>query len=207
MDPYRILGVSESDSDEKIKDVYRELCRKYHPDVCSDSMSKEQAEAKMAEINAAYDEIMLMRKKGGSYGGGSYGSGSYGGGYSQSQFADVRRLINAQRIAQAEEILEGVPHSSRNAEWYFLKGSILYSRGWMNDAFSHFETATRMEPQNREYAAAYQQMFQRRSGNYNPGGYRTSGNAGGCDACDMCSCLMCTDCCCESMGGDCIRCI
>lgn len=209
MDPYKILGVSESDSDEKIKDVYRELCRKYHPDVCS-GLSKEQAEAKMAEINAAYDEIMLRRKRGGSYGfGGSYNTGGsyYQGGYSQSQYADVRRLINERRIAQAEEILEGVPSYSRGAEWHFLKGTILYSRGWMNDAFTHFETATRMEPQNREYSAAYQQMFSRRNGQYNPGGYRTSGNASGCDACDMCSCLMCSDCCCEAMGGDCIRCL
>lgn len=196
--PYKILGVSENDSDERIKDVYRELCRKYHPDVCSDNMTKEQAEAKMAEINAAYDEIMLIRKKGGSYN---------GGGYSQGQFADIRRLINQQRITEAEELLEGVPIPSRNAEWHFLKGSILYSRGWMNDAFTHFETAVRLDPQNREYAAAYQMMMSRRNGTYNPGGYRTSTSAGGCDACDMCSCLICSDCCCESMGGDCIGCL
>ena len=30
--PYQVLGVSPSDDDEKIKQAYRELARKYHPD-------------------------------------------------------------------------------------------------------------------------------------------------------------------------------
>lgn len=200
--PYQILGVSESDSDERIKDVYRELCKKYHPDLRPEGISKEQAESKMAEINAAYDEIMLMRKRGASYQG-----GGYSGGYSQSQFADVRRLINERRTAQAEEILDGVPSDKRNAEWYFLKGTIYYSRGWLNEAFTHLETAVRLEPNNREYAEAYQRLFQRRNGSYNAGGYRTSGNAGGCDSCDTCTLLCCADSCCECMGGDCIPCL
>ncbi len=194
--PYQVLGVSENDSDEQIKNVYRDLCKKYHPDLRPEGISKEQAESKMAEINAAYDEIMLMRKRGASHQG-----GGYSGGYSQSQFADVRRLINERRIAQAEEILDGVPADKRNAEWYFLKGTIYYSRGWLNEAFTHLETAVRLDPNNREYAEAYQRLFQRRSGNYNAGGYRTGDSAGGCDSCDLCTLMCCANSCCECMGG------
>ncbi len=32
-DPYRILGVSPYDSDDKIKEAYRELVKKYHPPI------------------------------------------------------------------------------------------------------------------------------------------------------------------------------
>jgi len=193
--PYKVLGVAENASDEQIKDVYRELSKKYHPDLCSDNIPREEAERKMAEINAAYDEIMRLRR-------GAQGSSSY----SQSTgFADIRRLINQKRIAQAEELLDGTPSAARNAEWHFLKASVLYSRGWFNDAYTHFEAAARMDPSNREYAAAFNQMQQRRAGTYTPGGYRTSNSGSGC-GCDMCSSLLCADCCCECMGGDLIPC-
>ena len=192
--PYRVLGVAESATDEQIKDTYRELSKKYHPDLCSDDISKKDAEQKMAEINAAYDEIMRMRRQGGSAGGGSY-----------SSFADIRRLINQRRIAEAEELLDGVASGARNAEWHFLKGSVLYSRGWFNDAYNHFETAARMDPTNREYAAAFNNINQRRNGNYNPGGYRTAPGGAMCGG-DLCTQLICCDCCCECMGGDLIPC-
>ena len=193
--PYKVLGVAENASDEQIKETYRELSKKYHPDLCSDSIPKDEAERKMAEINAAYDEIIRLRRGGSS-------NSSYNAG---TQFADIRRLINQKRIAQAEELLDGVLQNNRNAEWYFLKGSVLYSRGWFNDAYNHFETAARMDPSNREYAATLNQMRQRRAGNYAPGGYRTSNRDGGC-GCDTCSTLLCADCCCECMGGDLIPC-
>ena len=198
--PYKVLGVAEQASDEQIKDVYRELCKKYHPDLRPDDISKEEAEKKMAEINAAYDQIIKMRRGG--------ASSSYNGGYNTnySQFADIRRLINERRIAQAEELLDGVPAANRNAEWHFLKATVLYSRGWFNDAYNHFETAHRMDPGNSEYAATYQQMSARRNGSYNPGGYRTAGGPmrSSCD--DTCCNLLMCDCCCECMGGDLIPC-
>ena len=69
-DPYKVLGVNPTDSDETIKDAYRKLARKYHPDKYADGDLKELAEEKMKEINSAYEEIQKMRQSGGSSGGG-----------------------------------------------------------------------------------------------------------------------------------------
>ncbi|MBQ9937844.1 MAG: J domain-containing protein [Oscillospiraceae bacterium] len=186
--PYRILGISENATDDEIRDAYRELAKKYHPD--SFEGDKEYANSKMAEINEAYDLIMKTRRSSNS---------------SASSYADIRRLIQNGRMAEAQELLDGVSVSLRNAEWYFLKGSIFYSRGWFDDAYSHFTKATQLDPSNREYAAALNNLNMRRSGMY-PGGYRTVNHTSGASACNLCSNLICCDCLCEMCGGDLIPC-
>ena len=60
-DPYQVLGVSPSASDEEIKRAYRELVKKYHPDNYNDNPLADLAEAKMKEINEAYDTIKQRR--------------------------------------------------------------------------------------------------------------------------------------------------
>ncbi len=206
-DPYKALGVSPSATDEEIKEAYRGLAKKYHPDQYADSPLKELADEKMKEINEAYDAITAQRKAGGGYGGrgGGYSAGyNPVGGRRDSGFNDVRNLIMAGRLADAEQLLNGVPGERRNAEWYFLKGSVLYRRGWLEEAKDHFSRACQMDPGNGEYSAALNQAMNQGSGMY--GGYSPNMAAGGCNSCDMCSSLICADCCCECMGGDLIPC-
>ena len=62
--PYEVLGVSETATDEEVKAAYRNLAKKYHPDNYTDSPLADVAEQKMKEINEAYDMINQMRQKG-----------------------------------------------------------------------------------------------------------------------------------------------
>lgn len=206
LDPYKVLGVSPDATDDQIKSAYRELAKKYHPDNYEQSPLSDLAAEKMKEINEAYDTIVAERKNRRNGSSGATGGG-YNGGYRRSSsYTDVRNLIMGGRIADAEQILNGVPSSSRDAEWYFLKGTILFKRGWLDEANSHFTTACNMDPGNAEYRAALNQVLNQRNGVY--GGYNTTNRptTGGCNACDMCSSLICADCCCECMGGDLISC-
>lgn len=64
-DPYQILGVSADISDQDLKKAYRQLIRENHPDkVVADGLPQEfvdVANAKLAKINAAYDQIEKIR--------------------------------------------------------------------------------------------------------------------------------------------------
>lgn len=199
-DPYEVLGVSRNASEEEIKKAYKELVKKYHPDQYQESPLSDVAEEKMAEINEAYDTIINERRNNGSY----YNNGSN---YSGVNYYDIRRLIQTGDVTRADNILSSVPANERNAEWYFLKGSVCYTRGWLNEAYQNFTTAVNMAPQNVEYRSALNQMEQQRNGYMagNPMGM----NANRSDADRMCNCcsnLICADCCCECMGGDLIPC-
>ena len=68
-DPYSILGVSKNATDDEIKNAYRELARKYHPDNYTDNPLSDLAGEKMKEINEAYDAIMnrLSRRNSGVF--------------------------------------------------------------------------------------------------------------------------------------------
>lgn len=197
--PYEILGITPNATDDEVKAAYRELAKKYHPDNYGNNPLSDLAEEKMQEINEAYDTIIRMRRNGGS-------SKSQGGYQNEgsSRYMDIRNLIRTGRMADAESLLDGVPAPSRDAEWYFLKGSVLYKKGWLEDAYSHFSTATRMDPGNAEYRQAVDHLDRQRR----TGGYRVNPMppVGGCSACDVCNGLICADCCCECMGGDLISC-
>ena len=202
-DPYEVLGIPRTATDDEVKSAYRALARKYHPDNYTDNPLSDLAQEKMQEINEAYDTIVRMRQGGQSNAGG-YQNGGYraptGG---PGRYADIRQMISQNRIMDAELLLDGIPAPNRDAEWYFLKGSVMYKKGWLEEAYNHFSTACRMDPGNMEYRQAFNRVAQSRQ----TGGYRTADpNGQTCDTCDVCTTLYCADCCCECMGGDFIRC-
>lgn len=53
-DPYEILGVARTASQDEIKKTYRKLAKKYHPDV---NKGDKAAEEKFKEISQAYDVV------------------------------------------------------------------------------------------------------------------------------------------------------
>ena len=210
-DPYQVLGVPSTATDEEVKKAYRNLARKYHPDNYHDNPLADLAQERMKEINEAYEAIQAQRKGHGGHTQSGYGSytdgytsGSYSGGYygADPLFQRVRAAISQGDLNLAEELLN--TRTDHDGEWNFLKGSICYRRGWMDEARRYFETAVQMDPDNGEYRHALDVMEGRQSA-YQPDGYRAMTTAGcGSDTLSrICGTLLCINC---LSGGGCYFC-
>ena len=55
---YNLLELQQGASDEQIKNAYKQMAKKYHPDI----NKEEGAETKFKDINQAYSEVMLCHK-------------------------------------------------------------------------------------------------------------------------------------------------
>lgn len=183
MNPYEVLGVSESATDDEIKSAYRKLVKKYHPDRFEHgSREQEAASEKLKQINAAYDMVTKIRQ-------GSYtGSGA-------PQFSEIRAAIQRGQIGEAERMLNQL--TERPAEWHFLMGICLLRRGWYDGAAQNFRTAYQMDPGNKEYENAMRAMTQ------SAGMYADFGDEGTRDAPDFTGpwCRLCATCACLSCFG------
>lgn len=96
-DYYDILGVARDADEKEIRKAYRDLARKYHPDVCKEP----GAEERFKKINEAYSVLSDAQKRAqydrmgheaySNASRGSYSGGGYSGGFSAdfSGFGDI----------------------------------------------------------------------------------------------------------------------
>ena len=115
-DPFAVLGLSSSATEDEIKAAYRKLAKKYHPDL---NPGDKAAEEKMREVNEAYTRALQIKKTGrdpyqnpygasgssgssgyynpfggawggsqGGYSQGGYSQNNYSGGQQQDPFGD-----------------------------------------------------------------------------------------------------------------------
>ena len=219
-DPYKVLGVSPNASDEEIKQAYRKLAKKYHPDL---NPGDQEAARKMQEVNAAYEQIKNPEKassnSGGSYGGYNTGYGRSSGGYEEydpfgfggfggyyrRQSSDntgdqyQRSAYQYIRYGRYQEALNALQNSTdRNARWYYLSAMANDGLGNQVTALEHIKRAVSMDPGNQDYLDALNQMenggygYRQRTGNY--GGFTMRGNP----CLNLCLCYALQAFCCNS---------
>lgn len=207
-DPYKVLGVSPDASDEEIKQAYRKLAKKYHPDL---NPGDQEAARKMQEVNAAYEQIKNPQKAGPQQGPtGPYGGyyDPFGGGF--DPFEEYRRQAQQQagdqyqqaaeqyiRFNKFQEAINTLGSSqNRNARWYYLSAIANNGIGNQVTALEHIRKAVSMEPDNQEYLRTLDAIehggtaYRRQADNYR--GFSMGG-----DPCtNLCLCYLCNVFCC-----------
>lgn len=199
--PYDVLGVPRTATNEEVKKAYRQLCKKYHPDSYVNNPLADLAEEKFKEVQAAYEQIMKEREHGGySY---NTGSGSYEASSKDAvELQAAANFINARRFREALNVLDGI--GNRSAMWYYY--SALANMGIGNNlvAVDHAKQAAAMEPNNPNYVNLANQL-QFRGQQYQTTGYGYGRPTFGTG--NLCCDLWCLDTMCECMGGDLCACM
>ena len=208
--PYEVLGIAPSATDEEVKKAYRELSRKYHPDSYVNNPLADLAEEKFKQVQQAYNQIMKQRQNGGARNAAYQGGYGYGGSQSYNtgdeqtnmQLQAARNYINARRFREALNVLDGI--SNRTAMWYYYSSVANMGIGNNILAVEHARQAAAMEPNNMEYVN-YANQLQFRGQRYQTTGYGYGRNSYGTG--DLCCDLWCADTLCECMGGDLCACL
>lgn len=156
MTNYEILQVSETATDEEIKEAYRTLKKKYNEDRWLDGEAGNNAARMLEKIDAAYEEIMRERREKSRNAEG------------KNAFDEVAELIRTGKIAEAQEKLDSF--NERTAEWHYLQSVVFYKKNWVNESKKQLEIAIQLDGGNAKYRDAYEKLRARANYQQQTGG-------------------------------------
>ncbi|MDR3594120.1 J domain-containing protein [Clostridium sp.] len=165
MDPYKVLDIDITASEEEIKDKFKYMVEEYSQN--QDVETKQ----KILTLSAAYEKII-----------------------NGNLYKEIRDLIDNKNFSEAEAKLNLI-NNANSAEWNYLQGFISVQKGWFESGLNYLKNAVQLEPDNYEYLNSLNSLQSRiieymkkysdkkvkqpNSNNMNPCGGDNSNNSGG----------------------------
>jgi len=136
--PEEILGIAPAATVAEVREAYRALARRWHPDRFAPGPERDWAQEHMIEINCAYRE-MLKKVRSASAA-------------ENDSLERISRLIDDGRLTTARELLMSMP--TRCAEWNYLFGSLHMKLMDFRKAVIYLSVAAHQKPDSEKYAQA-----------------------------------------------------
>ncbi|MCE5220573.1 MAG: J domain-containing protein [Clostridium sp.] len=167
MDPYEVLCIEKTASEEEIKNKFKDMIEEYTK--TQDKMAKQ----KIQTLKVAYDLLI----NGNSY-------------------KEIRELIEKNNFIDAEVRLNVIDNAN-SAEWNYLQGFLAVQKEWYDSGLNYLKKSVELDPNNVEYLNSLNKLQTRvidyvtkyakqnvkpNSNNINAcgGGNNSSGNGGMC---------------------------
>ncbi|MCL2375227.1 MAG: tetratricopeptide repeat protein [Firmicutes bacterium] len=202
--PYSVLHLTESASEEVLRATYESLRNRYSEDRFLPGEQGNEAAMLLSELEEAWRQISddLARK-------------SHEKMYDGNPYGHVDQLIKDGRYDEAQAILDSA--HTHDAHWHYMQAMVYYKRNWTSESKRHLEQAIAIDPYNIKYRTALDRMNMIHG---NPrvepanlgfdgsgrvhfddgGGAPVDGSVDACGSCARCCALnLCINCLCSSL--------
>lgn len=121
MNPYEVLGIEKTASEEEIKNKFKEMLEEYTQN------QDETAKQKILNLSSAYELII-----------------------NGNIYKEIRVLIGNKNFSEAEAKLNLI-NNANSAEWNYLQGFISVQKGWFESGLNYLKKSIELDPGNVEY--------------------------------------------------------
>lgn len=121
MDPYEVLSIEKTASEEEIKNKFKNMLEEYTQN------QDETTKQKVMTLSAAYEMII-----------------------NGNLYKEIRDLIDNKNFFEAEAKLNLI-NNANSAEYNYLQGFISVQKGWFESGLNYLKKAVELEPNNVEY--------------------------------------------------------
>ena len=140
--PFEVLGLKGWADPDEIRNAYRALVKRCHPDMIQDPVLKQEAQERMVALNLAYEEAIRLATP-------------------RAQASASEEIPTAAAVLMAERSLarnnpEGALRQlmkceQRDGDWYYMQGKVLMALEQYESAHQSFREAVRRCPDNNVY--------------------------------------------------------
>ncbi len=118
---YRVLGLAPGASEDEVKAAYRALAQQYAPEAKPEGPERKEAEARMAELNEAFDTLISVLRTGVNH----TQQAAQGSPDRAAAYRAIRQMIDSGNVDGALAQLGAMTGGANDAEWNFLMGSAI----------------------------------------------------------------------------------